>query len=275
VTDIEKKAADLRKKFIKTASVIEATHIASSLSCIDIITVLFFGGVLRYNPANPKDESRDRFILSKGHAAAALYNALCEAGFFTRGELHTYCKPGSIFGAYTTAKIPGVEYATGSLGHGLPLAAGTALSLRLKKSDSLVYVITGDGECQEGSVWEAAMSIAHFGLTNLVWIIDYNRLQAINYTDAVMGLEPLYEKLKAFGFNAVNADGHSCNELADVLKVDRNRLPEKPLAVIASTVKGKGVSALENAVDSHVRMLNREGYAAALKEFGIRDGEAT
>ena len=271
MTDIEKKAIDLRKKFIKTASIIEATHVASSLSCIDIITVLFFGGVLRYDPANPQDEGRDRFILSKGHAAVALYNALCEAGFFTREELHTYCKPGSIFGAYTTPKVPGVEYATGSLGHGLPLAVGTALSLRLKKSRALVYVITGDGECQEGSVWEAAMSIAHFGLTNLIWIIDYNKLQALNYVQTVIGLEPLREKLSSFGFNVVNIDGHSCNELVSVLKVDRNHLPEKPLVVIANTTKGKGASALENRTDAHVRMLNREEYKTTLKEFGIEE----
>jgi transketolase len=273
MTEIEKKALELRKKYIKTASLIEATHVASSLSCIDIITALFFGGILRYNPANPKDESRDRFILSKGHAAVALYNALCEAGFFTREELHTYCKPGSIFGGHPSPVIPGIECATGALGHGLPFAVGSALSLRLKKSDSFVYVITGDGECQEGSVWEAAMSIAHFGLTNLIWIIDYNRMQLTGGVNTVIDLEPLYEKLKAFGFNAVNVNGHSCDELADVLKVDRKRLPEKPLAVIANTVKGKGVSALENSPDSHVRMLNREEYAVALKEFGVRDGE--
>jgi transketolase len=275
MTDIEKKAIDLRGKFIKTASVIEATHVASSLSCIDIIPALYFGGILRYDPANPKDENRDRFVLSKGHAAVALYNALCEAGFFSREDLHTYCKPGSIFGAYTTPKIPGVEYATGSLGHGLPLAVGTALALRLKKSNSLVYVITGDGECQEGSVWEAAMSIAHFGLTNLVWIIDYNRIQLTGYVNSVMELEPLYEKLKSFGFDVVNADGHSCNDLVNVLKIDRNCPPGKPLAVIANTIKGKGASALENKPDSHVRMLNRQEYKTALKELGVEDGEAT
>jgi transketolase len=269
MTGIEKKAIDLRKKFIKTASIIEATHVASSLSCIDIIAVLFFGGILRYKPSIPPDENRDRFILSKGHAAVALYNALCEAGFFTREELHTYCKSGSIFGGHPSPVIPGIECATGALGHGLPFAVGTALSLRLKKSGSLVYVISGDGECQEGSVWEAAMSISHFGLTNIIWIIDYNKLQLTGRVTAVMGLEPLREKLTAFGFNAVNVDGHSCNELVNVLKVDRNHLPEKPLVVIANTVKGKGSSALENKTDSHVRMLNRDEYTSALKEFGV------
>jgi transketolase len=274
MTEIEKKALDLRKKFIETASVIEATHVASSLSCIDIITALFFGGVLRYNPANPQDESRDRFILSKGHAAVALYNALCEAGFFTQEALHTYCKPGSIFGSHPSPVIPGIECATGALGHGLPLAVGTAMSLRLKKSRSLVYVITGDGECQEGSVWEAAMSIAHFGLTNLVWIIDYNKLQLTGYVNSVMGLDPLYEKLQSFGFNVVIIDGHSCNELVETLKIDRNCPPPKPLAVIANTIKGKGASILENKADSHVRMLNREEYKTTLKEFGLQDEAA-
>ncbi|MDR0382923.1 MAG: transketolase, partial [Spirochaetaceae bacterium] len=132
--NIDEKAIEIRKKFIRTAARIEATHVASSLSCIDIITALYFGGVLRYDSSNPQAEERDRFILSKGHAAVALYNALCEAGFFEREALHTYCKPGSIFGGLATSQVPGVEWTTGSLGHGLPLAFGTALSLRLKKS---------------------------------------------------------------------------------------------------------------------------------------------
>jgi transketolase len=271
---IEKKAAGLRKKFIKTAAFVEATHVASSLSCIDIITALFFGGVLRYNPAVPLDEGRDRFILSKGHAAVALYNALCEAGFFTREELHTYCKPGSIFGGHPSPVIPGIECATGALGHGLPFAAGTALALRLKRSASLVYVVTGDGECQEGSVWEAAMSIAHFALTNLIWIIDNNKLQLTGSVNAAMRLEPLDKKLKAFGFNVITVDGHSCRALAGALTVDRNRLPEKPVAVIANTIKGKGVSVLENKTDSHVKMLTREEYEEAFKEFGIAEEDA-
>jgi transketolase len=274
INSIEEKALDLRRKFIKTAAFTEATHVASSLSCIDIITALYFGGILRYDPANPQAESRDRFILSKGHAAMALYNALCEAGFFTREELNTYCKPGSIFGGHPSPAVAGIECATGALGHGLPFAVGTALALKLKKSDSLVYVLTGDGECQEGSIWEAAMSIAHFRLTNLIWIIDSNRMQLTGEVNAAMRLEPLDEKLKSFGFNAAAVNGHETGELINVLRIDRKHLPAKPLAVIANTTKGKGVSALENKIDSHTRMLNKDEYKTAFKEFGIPEGEA-
>ncbi|MDR1256974.1 MAG: transketolase [Spirochaetaceae bacterium] len=273
--NIEERADDIRKKFIRTAALVEATHVASSLSCIDIITALYFGGVLRYDPSDPLAESRDRFILSKGHAAVALYNALCEAGFFTREALHTYCKPGSIFGGLATSQAPGVEWTTGSLGHGPPLAVGTALSLRLKKSNSLVYLLTGDGECQEGSVWEAAASISRYNLTNLIWIIDNNKIQSTDRVDVVMGLEPLEEKLKSFGFETVSVDGHSCRELVSVLSVDRGCLPEKPLAVIANTIKGKGASAVENKTDSHSKMLSREEYSAAFKEFGVPEDETS
>ncbi|MDR1147790.1 MAG: transketolase [Spirochaetaceae bacterium] len=267
--NIEERADDIRKKFIRTAALIEATHAASSLSCVDIITALYFGGVLRYDPTDPLTESRDRFILSKGHAAVALYNALCEAGFFTREALHTYCKPGSIFGGHPSPVIPGVECVTGALGHGLPFAAGTALSLRLKKSDSLVYVLTGDGECQEGSVWEAAASISRYNLTNLIWSIDYNRLQSDDEIRNVVNIEPLQEKLGSFGFNVTRINGHAVNETAAALKIDRHNLPAKPLALIANTVKGKGISVLENKTDSHSRMLTKDEYESAFKQFGI------
>lgn len=267
--DIEEKAIDLRKKYIKTAALVDATHVASSLSCIDIITALYFGGILRYNPANPQAENRDRFILSKGHAALALYNALCEAGFFTREELNTYCKPGSIFGALATSKVPGIEYTTGSLGHGLPFAVGTALALRMKKSDSLVYVLTGDGECQEGSIWEAAMSIAQFNISNLIWIIDKNGWQITGETSKVMNLQPLEQKLTSFGFTVAYADGHNPNELMNVLRMDRLRLLQKPLAIIADTIKGKGTALLENKADAHEKKPSQDEYKIIFKEFGI------
>lgn len=267
--DIEEKAIDLRKKYIKTAALVDATHVASSLSCIDIITVLYFGGILRYDPANPQAENRDRFILSKGHAALALYNALCEAGFFTREELNTYCKPGSIFGALATSKVPGIEYTTGSLGHGLPFAVGTALALRMKKSDSLVYVLTGDGECQEGSIWEAAMSIAQFNISNLIWIIDRNNLQSDDEVNSVIDIEPLEQKLQSFGFRTFNVNGHDINLLSSVLRFDRTKLSGKPNAIIARTIKGKGASILENKKDSHSKKPTKEEYSIIMDEFGI------
>jgi transketolase len=271
--NIEERADDIRRKFIRTAALIEATHVASSLSCIDIITALYFGGVLRYDPSDPLAESRDRFILSKGHAAVALYNALCEAGFFTREALHTYCKPGSVFGGLATSQAPGVEWTTGSLGHGPPLAVGTALSLRLKKSDSLVYLLTGDGECQEGSVWEAAASISRYNLTNLIWIIDRNKLQLTGKVDSVIRLDPLEEKLESFGFDVIHINGHAVRETAAALKIDRHSLPDKPLVLVANTIKGKGVPMLENKTDSHVKMLTKDEYKSVFAQFGIPYGD--
>ncbi|MDR0682276.1 MAG: transketolase [Dysgonamonadaceae bacterium] len=272
-SNIEEKAAYLRKKFIQTAWLVDASHVASSLSCIDIITALYFGNILRYNIANPQLPDRDRFILSKGHAALALYNALCEAGFFSRDELYTYCKPGSIFGGHPTPKIPGIECATGALGHGLSFAVGTALSLRQNKSDSLIYVITGDGECQEGAIWEAAMSITHFNLSNLIWIIDNNKWQITGETKKVMGLEPLEKKLLSFGFDVFTVNGHNQQEIINVLRINRTRLPKKPLAIIANTIKGKGTSILENKADAHDKKPTKSEYETILQEFGISKEE--
>jgi transketolase len=271
--NINDKARDLRQKFIKTAALTEATHVASCLSCIDIITALYFGGVLRYDSSNPQIPYRDRFVLSKGHAGMALYNTLCEAGFFTREQLHTYCKPGSIFGTHPSPVIPGIECVTGALGHGLSFGVGLALSARMKNENWLTYVLTGDGECNEGSIWEAAMSIAHFNLSNLIWIIDYNKYQLTGQTGHVMKMEPIGDKLSAFGFDIISADGHNVNELVSVLKMDRDKLPLKPVVIIANTIKGKGTVLLENKQDSHIKMLNKEEYKTVMHEFGLTDDE--
>jgi transketolase len=269
--ELEKKALDLRRKIIETTLVSgEGGHITSSFSCLDILVAFYFGGVLRFNSSNPVLPERDRFILSKGHGALAVYNVLCEAGFFTREELNKYCNAGSIFGGHPTSAIPGIECATGALGHGLPFAVGSALSARLKKSDYLTYVISGDGECQEGSIWEAAMSISQFNLTNLVWIIDCNNLQLDDPVGKTISLEPLEEKLRTFGFSVVAINGHSYNDLITTLTLDRKNLPKKPLAVVARTLKGKGVSLFENKLGWHGRKPNKDEYAIILKELGMR-----
>jgi transketolase len=267
--DIEKRALDLRKKFIKTAVLVDASHVASSLSCLDIITALYFGGVLKYDSSNPQMPDRDRFVLSKGHSALALYNVLCEAGFFTRAELHTYCKPGSEFGGHVTYNVPGVECSTGALGHGLSFAVGLALSARIKKENWLTYVITGDGECQEGSIWEAAMSIVQFNLTNLIWIIDRNSLQSDDSTENVMKLEPLEKKLEAFGFDTAFVDGHDCKKLISVVESARTRLHQNPLVVIAKTIKGKGAPLLENKNNSHSKKPSTDEYKTIFEFLGI------
>jgi transketolase len=167
--------------------------------------------------------------------------------------------------------IPGIECSTGALGHGLPFAFDTALSLRLKKSDSFVYVLTGDGECQEGSIWEAAASISKYNLTNLIWIIDCNGLQGDDEIHNVINIEPLQERLESFGFDVLHVDGHAAGKVVATLKIDRHKLPGKPLAVIANTVKGKGISILENRIDAHSRMLTKDEYELAFKQFNVSE----
>jgi len=245
----------------------ESGHITSSFSCLEILVALYFGGILKHDSSNPAMPDRDRFILSKGHGAVGIYNVLCEAGFFTREELNTYCNPNSIFGGHPTPDIPGIECATGALGHGLSFAVGLALAARLKKAGYLTYAVTGDGECQEGSIWEAAMSIAHFRLTNLIWIIDRNGIQLESSVEDIMELSPLDKKLQAFGFNTVTINGHDFSELLATLRIDRGNPPEKPLAIIANTIKGRGVPFLENKLDWHGRKPTKDEYKIIVEQL--------
>jgi transketolase len=237
------------------------------------MTALYFGDILHYDAANPHMPDRDRFILSKGHAALALYNVLCEAGFFKWEELNTFCKPGTIFGSHPTPSIAGVEGATGALGHGLSFGVGIALSARLKKENYLTYVVTGDGECQEGSIWEAAMSIANFNLTNLIWIIDHNKWQATGKISKTMNLNPLDQKLQSFGFEVASINGHDYADLRRALKLDRLHLPSKPLAIIANTVKGKGIPLIEDKKEWHSKIPNTEEFAIIIEELGMTQEE--
>lgn len=271
--DLNAKALDLRRKIVKTCYLGRAGHIPPSFSALDIMTALYFGGILKYDPKNPGDENRDRFILSKGHAALALYNVLCEAGFFPRSELNTFCKPGTIYGAHPTPRIKGVEAATGALGHGLCFGVGEALSARMKGKNWLTYVVTGDGECQEGSNWEAAMAISKFHLTNLIWIIDRNKWQAGGKVSEVMDLEPFADKLKAFGFDVKDIDGHDYDQLIETLKIDRNNLPSKPVAVIANTHKGKGVPFISDQKEWHSKIPSDDEFAIIIEQLGLTKEE--
>jgi transketolase len=268
---LEEKALDLRRRIITVCKISGAGHITSSLSSVDIVNALYNGRILRFDSKAPDWGGRDRFILSKGHATLDLYNVLCDAGFVSQDDVNTFCQKGSIFGGHTTTAVAGVECNTGSLGHGLPFAIGSALCARLQKADYLTYVLTGDGECQEGSVWEAAMSIAHHGLTNLIWIIDNNNLQLSGRVNEVMNLNPLDEKLKAFGFDVKVIDGHNYEELMEALKVDRGSLPAKPLAVVARTMRGKGVPLIENKLGWHARKPNNEEFAVIFEQLGMRN----
>ena len=264
--DYSQISKEIRKKILKMNYLAQGTHIGSSLSTVDILTVLYFK-FLKINPKNPLEENRDRFILSKGHAAASLYATLAQKGFFPVKILDGYCQDGKkLPGHATRGSVPGVEASTGSLGHGLPMAAGMALAAKRDKKKCRAFVLLSDGECDEGSNWEAALFSGHHKLDNLVAIIDYNKLQAFGKTNDVLNLEPLKDKWLAFGWRVREIDGHNFPE------IDRafSKIPfekDKPNLIIAHTVKGKGVSFMENKLEWHYKNLTKEKYQEALKEL--------
>jgi transketolase len=242
-------------------------HIGGDLSAADILVTLYFGGVLLVDPQEPYAPERDRFILSKGHCAGLLYTTLAHAGFFSLEELKTFAQPLSrLNGHPDRKKVPGVETNTGPLGHGLPVAVGAALAARLQDSSWRVFVLTGDGELQEGSNWEAAMSAAHYKLDNLTLIVDRNRLQQGDWTEQTMHLEPLADKWRAFGWSVREVDGHDIGELLETFSHVPFE-PGKPNCIIAHTHKGQGVSFMRDKAAWHHRIPNAEELAAALTEI--------
>lgn len=244
-------------------------HTGGDLSSADILAVLFLGGVLLVDPAQPKWPQRDRFILSKGHGAAAYYSTLAARGFFPVEQLKTYMDPLSMLNGHPDRnKLPGVEANTGPLGHGLPIAVGAALAARMQHETWRAFVLTGDGELQEGSNWEAAMTAQHYGLDNLTVIVDRNRIQQGDFTENTIRMEPLAARFAAFGFAVEEIDGHSPAALLD--RFSRLPLePGKPSCLIARTIKGKGVSFAENQPAWHHGVPNEEQLAAAAAELGV------
>ena len=243
-----------------------SSHIASSLSQADILAVLY-GKIMRINPDNPNDPERDRFILSKGHAGASVYACLGECGFFPIEKLKTHYQDGSDLSGHVSHKgIPGVELSTGSLGHGLSVATGMALGGKMDSKSSRVFVLLSDGECDEGSNWEAILFAAHHKLDNLVAIIDYNKIQSLAPVSETIALEPFMEKWRSFCWGVMEVDGHDHKQLL----VSLSNLPiekGKPSVIIAHTVKGKGVSFMENTVLWHYRCAIGEEFDMALKEL--------
>ncbi len=241
-------------------------HLGGELSALDILTVLFRGGVLRVDPAHPHDPQRDRFVLSKGHAAAALYTTLAAAGFFPEAELATFMQPLSrLNGHPDRRKVPGVETNTGPLGHGFPVAVGCALGARIRGESWRTFVLCGDGELQEGSMWEAAMSAAHFGLDTLTLVVDRNRLQQGDRTETTMALDSVGDRFRAFNWTVVDVDGHDHAALHAVLTAPRQ--PGRPTCVIATTRKGNGVSFMTDVAAWHHRIPNDAEFAQALEEL--------
>lgn len=243
----------------------KASHIASALSICDIVAVLY-GRVLRVDPGMPKAADRDRFILSKGHACVAVYAALAECGFFNPDDLLTYGQDHSVLMNHISHKVPGVEFSTGSLGHGLPFGSGKALAAKRKNAAWKTYVLLSDGELGEGSNWEAMMFASHHGLDNLVAIIDYNKLQSLTTVDKTLRIEPLAAKFSAFGWSVREVDGHDHAALVTALGTVPWE-PGRPSVLIAHTTKGKGVTFMEDRVEWHYRTPSREQLAQALTEL--------
>jgi len=242
---LDKRSKLLRRLVLEMVKVGGRGHIGPALSLIEILRVLY-DSILQFRPEQPNWANRDRFILSKGHGCLALYAILADKGFFDLSELNSFCLPDSILGGHPErGKVPGVEASTGALGHGLPIGVGMALSAKIRKQNHRVIVVTGDGEINEGSVWEAAMSASKHRLNNLSVLVDYNKLQSYGPVEEVLNLEPLVDKWNSFGFEVQEVDGHDTQALEDLI----GRLPfnsEHPSAVICHTIKGKGFPFAEN-----------------------------
>lgn len=257
---------NVRKNIIEMICESKSGHPGGSLSCADIITYLY-NEKMNIDINNPKWENRDRFVLSKGHAAPALYSVLAEKGFFPKEELMTLRKINGLLQGHPDSKhIPGVDVSTGSLGQGISNAVGMALGLKSQNSRAKVYAVLGDGELQEGIVWEASMAAAHYKLDNLVIIIDFNGLQIDGKNEDVIGISPLDEKFKAFGFNVVKCNGHDYDEIDKAFKIE-DYIKDKPTVIIAKTIKGKGVSFMENQVGWHGQAPNKEQAEQAIIEI--------
>ena len=258
----------IRRNGLEMSRISRGSHIGSVFSVAEIIAVLYTG-ILHVNPKDPKMPDRDRLILSKGHAGSAVYAALAETGFFPVEMLKNHYANGSILSGHVSHNgIPGVEVSTGSLGHGLSVGAGMALGARMNGEDWRTWVVLGDGECDEGSVWEAALQAAQYGLDRLCAVVDYNHMQSLFTVEKTLRLEPFEAKWKDFGWNAESVDGHDVHALrAAFERAQANAGSGKPSVVLAHTVKGKGVSFMENNILWHYRTPQGEEYEAALKEL--------
>jgi len=269
ISTLKNIASQIRGRIITTSHQTHTPHLGSCLSCVDILIAAYFS-TLKIDPAKPADPQRDRFILSKGHGAAALFQVLALKGFYPEAMLKSYGEDGGIFAEHppTPDHLPGIEAATGSLGHGLPIGLGMALAGRIKQQEYDVTVLLGDGECNEGSVWEGAMMAAGQQVGNLLAIVDFNKWQATGRSEEILALGPLVDKWRAFGWEASEIDGHDMDALTAVMGRKRSRVG-KPIAVVAHTVKGKGVSFMEDDNNWHYRIPTADEVVAAYKELGV------
>lgn len=271
VIDLEKKAHELRLDILRMFYLSGTGHMAPALSCVDIFTTLYFGDVISWEKRF--SEERDRVVLSKGHACAALYAVLAHAGYFPREELLTFYQRNTRLGGHPNIGLPGIETATGALGHGICFATGTALAAKLDGRLYHTYVVMGDGESQEGSIWEAAAFAANQGLSNMTVIMDYNGLQASAYVDDISPIEPQNAKWEAFGWTVLECSGHDFSELLQAF--GRAKATDRPTLILARTIKGKGVSFAENNPAWHSRAPKGEEWDKICEEYRIRKEELT
>ncbi len=256
MTDYKKKSKEIRRKIVEITSICGG-HIASSFSYVDILVAIYYSGIFKHNPGKPDWQERDKFILSKGHGETALFTVLADLNYFPEAWLNEHYRRGNCYlGGHPDYKIPGVEITTGALGHGLGIASGIALASKKENEKNFHYVLMGDAECTEGSVWEAALFAAKHKLNNLIAIIDYNKIGSIDFIENFTSIAPFKDKWEAFGWEVMEIDGHNFKEIISALKYSKKREKSSPLAIIAHTVKGKGVSFIENDPTWHVKKLS-------------------
>ena len=271
---MRKKAIEIRNKILEMG-INPGGHITSSFSCVEILVALYYGGILKFNPKNPEWQERDRFIMSKGHGATGLYAVLADLGFFPSSWIKNNYKQGDCrLGGHPDHKIPGVEITSGSLGHGLGIAAGNALAAKMDHKKNMQYVLMGDAECTEGSVWEAALFASKHKLSNLVAIIDRNHIGSLDFTKNFTKLEPFTDKWESFGWEVININGHNFDELLSTFNYVKVRSSTQPILIGAETIKGKDVSFMENDPIWHVKQLtDKDEIRQARKELQIVEDE--
>jgi len=264
--DLIRLARAIRKDILEMVYMAQVSHVGSAFSIVDILVVLY-KLILKNSGCKPNDPKRDRLIFSKGHACTAIYATLAEMGYFKKKLLKKYAKNGSIFMSHVNSEVPGVEFSTGSLGHGLPVGLGIALAARNKNEKWKTFVILSDGELNEGSNWEAFLMAAHLKMKNLIAIIDCNKIQAMGFTKDIINMEPLDEKLKVFGWDVERVDGHNFQKIYNSLIKLINQKSEKPKVLIANTIKGKGISFMENQLAWHYKSPSDAEYKQGIEEL--------
>ena len=273
IEKLKERARELRNLTLDMCVKAGTGHVTSSFSCAEIMAVLYFGGIMRHNPKDPKWNERDRFILSKGQASPILYATLADAGYFSKEWLETFCKKDGKFGVHLQNDVPGVEISSGSLGHGLGIATGMALAAKMDKKKYFTFVLLGDGELYEGSNWESAMVANQYNLNNLIAIVDRNWQCATNFTEESIKLNPIDKKFQAFGWETKIINGHSIEGILDSLEGFRSIKRDGPYVIIAETIKGKGSPYIESQVMWHARAPTQEEAKIVKKEINEKYGD--